>query len=82
MTLNYEPEGEPPKERLDASTGLTLLARLIVGLGKTHGPAFAEDACPCLGAVTECTHLSDRTMTWEDLVSGEDGSALLLIMYD
>jgi hypothetical protein len=63
MTLNYEPEGEPPEGRLDAGTELSLLARLIVGLGKTHGPALVEDACPCLGAVTEYAHLSDRTMT-------------------
>ena len=63
MTLNYEPEEEPPRERLDAGTKLTLLARLIVGLGKTHGPAFAEDAHPCLGAATKYVHLSDRTLT-------------------
>ena len=63
MMLNYEPEGGPPKERLDASTGLSLLARLIMGLSKTHGPALVKDARPCLGAVTEYVHLPDWTMT-------------------
>jgi hypothetical protein len=59
MTLNYEPEGEPPEEGLGASLPQV---RLVVGLGKTHGPALVKDACPCLGAVTRYAHLSDRTI--------------------
>jgi hypothetical protein len=35
---------------------------LVVGLGKTHGPALAKDACPYSGAATNYVPLSDRTI--------------------
>jgi hypothetical protein len=63
MTLNYESEGSRWRRRLDANTKPSLLARLTVGLGKTHGPALDEDARPCLGAATEYASLLDRTVT-------------------
>ena len=82
MTLNYESEESRWRTRLDASTKPSLLARLNVGLGKTHGPALAEDARSYLGAATEYDNLSDRTMTRRDLVSGGGGNALLSIGHD
>jgi hypothetical protein len=70
------------RRRLDANTRPSLLARLIVGLGKTHGPALDEDACLYLGVATKYVSLSDRTVTRRDLVSGGDGNGLLPIEHD
>ena len=53
-----------------------------MGLGKTHGPALDQDACPYLGAATEYVSLSERTVTRRDLVSGGDGNVLLPIEHD
>ena len=61
MTLNYKLEEEPPMRGLDNNTKLSLPACLVVGLGKTHGPALDEDARPYLGAVTNYVYLSERT---------------------
>jgi hypothetical protein len=61
MTLNYEPEEEPPKEDYTPTLIYLFLVRLVVGLGKTHRPALDEDTCPCLGAVTSYACLSDWT---------------------
>jgi hypothetical protein len=82
MTLNYESEGEPLKEKIRRQHQAISPARLIVGLGKTHGPALDEDACPYLGAATKYASLSDRTVTQWDSVSGREGNALLPIWYD
>jgi hypothetical protein len=82
MTLNYESEGEPLKEKIRRQHWATSPARLNVGLGKTHRLALEEDACPCLGAATKYVNLSDRTVTRRDLVSGGDGNVLLPIEHD
>jgi hypothetical protein len=82
MTLNYESEGEPLKEKIRRQHRAISPARLIVGLGKTHRLALEEDAHPCLGAATKYAGLLDRTMTRRDLVSGGEGNVLLPIGHD
>ena len=63
MTLNYELEEEPPRKDYTPTPIHLFLVRLVVGLGKTHRPALAEDARPYSGANTKHAYLSDRTIT-------------------